>query len=130
MVFLQHIGITCQNIKVSSKFYRELFGLKKLWEKTVPASEMKAIFNISSPAQIIALKTDNGMLELFNFTKRKRERSGRGNITHFAITVAEKEGFIKKAKRKGVEVTLIDRENGHRTYFIKDPDGILVEIRD
>jgi len=43
--------------------------------------------------------------------------------------VGNREAFVQKMKEKGVAIIEVQR-NDHLVYFIKDPDGNLIEIRD
>jgi glyoxylase I family protein len=126
---IAHIALSVANLDKSLDFYKENFGLR-----------CQEIFEIKAQGLRIAiLKKDNVALELFEFQKRKilpeyRKKLGSDLKTlgakHFAIEVAD----IKKAfgglKKSGVRLATDIRTfaNGLRYFFIKDPDGILVEI--
>lgn len=130
MTWLEHLGITCSDIKRSEKFYVENFGLKKISEKGESAEVIKKIFGIDSSAKFIYLKAGNSLIELFEFPEAENLKRAMGNINHFALSVGNRQEAYERLKSKGIETILIDRGDGRFTYFVKDPDGVLIELRE
>ena len=50
-------------------------------------------------------------------------------INHFGLKVGDKRAFCREAEGKGARIIEVARE-GYSVYFVRDPDGILVEIKD
>ncbi|MFC1767067.1 VOC family protein, partial [Candidatus Margulisiibacteriota bacterium] len=50
--------------------------------------------------------------------------------SHFALFVGDRKEFIEKLKKLGMETIVADRGDGNLVYFTKDPDGVLIELRD
>lgn len=125
---LGHIAISVSSIKKSSAFYCRFFGLR--------------------PAETYAFK-DKGMkiamlrgvftLELFEFARRKPLPSYRKalgtdlqtlGVKHFSVETKDVEGAYKrfKAARVKFAVPMSTFANGARYFFVKGPDGVLVEV--
>lgn len=128
MTRLQHIGITCSNLRKSEKFYIEHFDLENVHEMDVAAETIKKIFGINSKAKLVFLKGENSIVELFDFPEAKIKPS-MGSITHLALSVENPKEIFEKMKAKGIENIMIDKGNNQYAYFIKDPDGVLVELK-
>ena len=124
-----HIALSVSNIDRSTGFYRKNFGFKcskKYWLKSLGL-------------KICIIKKDNVALELFEFKKHKPLPKYRKNLEsdlvtlgtkHFAFAVEDIERTYKKLKKSSVRFMTDMRvfENSLKFFFIKDPDGILVEI--
>ena len=46
---------------------------------------------------------------------------------HWGLSVGDKELFVRELERKGVQVLRLE-SNGRFIYFIRDPEGNLIEI--
>ena len=126
---LGHIAISVSDLKKSVSFYRKHFGL---------ICDEK--FDIKPAGLMIALlKKGEICLELFEFKKHKRLPAYRREldsdlrtegVKHFCFEVPQIEQFYKKLKRSRVAfaVDMCVFEDGRKYFFIRDPDGILVEV--
>lgn len=124
-----HIGISVSNLKRSIAFYKKHFGL---------VCEEK--YHIENKGMTIALlKKGDFILELFEFKKFKPLPKYRRTldsdlktlgVKHFSVEVDDILKTFKKFKKTKVsfEKELQTFNNGARYFFIKDPDGILIEI--
>ena len=126
---VHHITISVKNVAASEKFY-EIFGFKRYhyWQAEDKSLEISHLRN-----------TDNITLELFcyanfqaapEFTKTtKTDLPVIGN-KHFALQVTSL--FEAKMFLETQGITLETAITNGRTkvdyFFIKDPDGILLEI--
>lgn len=123
-----HVAISVSNIGRSIEFYKR-FGFKefKSWD-----AEDESI-------KIRMLKLNDFILEIFCYTNYiELPKTANSTATdlpilgtkHFALGVSN----IEKAKRWVLENNIVDEVNinvgrlGKPYFFIKDPDGILVEI--
>ena len=80
------------------------------------------------------LSHDDFGLEIFWFTGGNCLVFSAGGwspgYNHFSIEVGNKQRFCERlARESGVKIIKIER-SGSYTYFIKDPDGNLIEVRE
>ena len=133
MASIQHIGITCSDLTRSEKFYTEKFGMKKVREIEVGAETMKAIFGIDSPAKIVTMDAEHGQaVELFEFRKKEvltPNAATQIGLTHLQVIIADLEGSFNKFIAEGIPTIRVNRPQGGYIYFIKDPDGVLIELK-
>jgi len=126
---IAHIAISVSNIERTANFYRKHFGFclaEKYSHKDIGLT-------------IAVLKNGNSALELFEFKKHKRlpgYRKGLESdlrtlgVKHFSFEVADIEKILLRLRRAKVRLATDIRtfDNGCRYFFLKDPDGILVEV--
>ncbi|MFH0838731.1 MAG: VOC family protein [Candidatus Omnitrophota bacterium] len=124
-----HVGISVSDVKRSVAFYKKHFGLSR--------KEQYAHKDIG--LMIALLGKDDITLELFEFKKHKALPEYRKTldsdlrtlgVKHFSIEVSDIEGMYKRLTKAKVkveaEIKLFD--SGLKYFFIKDPDGILIEV--
>lgn len=126
--FPHHVSISVKSLDESEKFYR-LFGFKKVYEW---AAEDKSL-------TISHLKNRSFILEIFCYANFQELPKSSKDITtdlpvlgvkHLALKVPS----IKKAKEdlinKGITpyTDIIQGKTEIQYFFVKDPDGILLEI--
>ncbi|MGD2279185.1 MAG: VOC family protein [Candidatus Omnitrophota bacterium] len=135
-----HIGIFTTDAKRLVSFYKNKLGFKEERKRTVlPRSLMKIIFGVSSECEFIRLvpapvkkgEKPGLMIEIFEpALKRLKKNSGSAaGLNHWGYSVGDRERYCRKLKKKKVKIIEVKRGD-HRTYFIKDPDGNRIEIRD
>lgn len=128
MFNVNHVAISVINIKRSIEFYKK-FGFKEFKEWKAEDESIK----------INILKLSNTVLEIFCYKEYKElPETAKSTATdlpvlgtkHFALGVEDiekaKEFVIKNNICKDVEIR--KGRLGKEYFFIKDPDGILVEI--
>lgn len=128
MFNVNHVAISVINIKRSIEFYKK-FGFKEFKEWKAEDESIK----------INMLKLNNTVLEIFCYKEYKElPETAKSTATdlpvlgtkHFALGVEDiekaKEFVIKNNICKDVEIR--KGRLGKEYFFIKDPDGILVEI--
>jgi len=124
-MILRHVALTCSSEENSDKFYKNLLGLEKSEPKTLPRALSKAIFNVDSELQMINYLDEYVHFEIFISSHSMRSV---GQIEHFCLEADDLQGFLKKCRNLGVEVSQIPK--GDRTLtFIRDFDGNLFEIK-
>jgi catechol 2,3-dioxygenase-like lactoylglutathione lyase family enzyme len=128
MAWIQHVGITCENLERSEEFYVKYLGFKKIRKFIVPEEEIKRIFGIDSPANVSVLKAENQEIELFYYENNKN-KFDMGKISHINLMVSDREAVYRKIISDGYQGILIDRAGGRKTYFVKDPEDNLIELR-
>jgi len=124
-----HVALSVANITRSKAFYTRHFGLR-LSEK----------YSHKDIGLTIALLKGGGFsLELFEFKKHKalpHYRKTLDNdlrtvgVKHFSVEVSDIEGTYKRFKKARVQFATAMRTfgNNKRYFFVKDPDGNLVEV--
>jgi|WetSurMetagenome_2_1015567.scaffolds.fasta_scaffold684798_2 glyoxylase I family protein len=126
---LAHVAISVSHIQKSLVFYKKHFGFRLAKEYPHKGSGLT----------IAILKKHDIVLELFEFKKYKLLPKCRQTleadlqtigVKHFSFAVADITGAYRRFKKAGVPFACDMRvfDNGARYFFIRDPDGILVEI--
>jgi len=126
---LGHVALSVSSVVRSVAFYKKYFGLR-----------ISARYSFKEKGLVIVLlKNADFSLELFEFKKRKPLPQYRKTldkdlqtvgVKHFSLETKNIEGVYKKFKKARVKFATELRvfANGKRYFFIKDPEGILVEI--
>lgn len=128
-MIIAHIAVSVSNIKKSAEFYCKHFGFRRAQEFRIAALGLT----------ICMLKNKAAALELFEFKKRRSLPGYRKNldsdlktvgVKHFAFAAKNIVHTYNTLKKSRVRFATGMRsfEDGSRYFFIKDPDGILVEI--
>lgn len=127
MFNFNHVTISVDNLEETLNFYK-LFGFEKHKEYH------------DENVDIMMLKLENMILEIFHFIKNNElpEHSKDLGIDlktignkHFGIGVKdinEAKKFIEENKLNDSEITITKGRLGKPYFFIKDPNGILMEI--
>jgi len=124
-----HIALSVSNLGISVEFYRRNFGFQLIEEYPIESSGLK----------ICILKKENSALEFFEFKDYNALPQYRKNldsdlrtvgVKHFSIEVGNIQDTYLELKKSGVEFAgdICTFEDGRKYFFVKDPDGILIEI--
>ncbi len=125
---IDHIGIAVKSIEQSKKFFKDILGLKVVFEETLPDSGVKVLgFSIGeSRIELLEAYGENSPIEKFI------EKRGEG-LHHIAIKVDDIEEMLKVFKNNGIK--LIDEKprigaEGKKIAFVhpKSTHGILMEL--
>jgi len=124
-----HLGIFTNNPSSLIKFYKEKLGFEEGGTKLVSRDLMEKIFGIPSSCSLTKLRLGQSVLEIIspqslNLKRKEYDISG---YNHWALEVADKEKFCQELRQKGVVVLEVERED-RRIFFVKDPEGNLIEI--
>jgi catechol 2,3-dioxygenase-like lactoylglutathione lyase family enzyme len=125
-VKLGHVAISIRDIGSSVTFYARHFGLKRAG-------------TYRHPGLTIVLLKGRFTLELFKFQRCKPLPGYRKEldsdlrtlgVKHFSVEVPHIAAFYEKLKKARVSLATELRtfDNGAQYFFIKDPDGNLVEV--
>ena len=129
MLKISHIAITVSDLEKSIWFYKSNFGF-----------DCVETYDIESKGLTICLlKKEDIILELFGWQHfnplpeyRKTLDSDLKTlgVKHFCFEVSNIKQMYESLKNAGVEIAkeLNTFPNGLRYFFIKDPDGILIEL--
>lgn len=126
-----HIGILTNNAERLIKFYKANLGFRLISAENLSPNIVKKLFKINTTCCFYRLKFDDLLLEIFQPHKKFKKISFReyNGIHHFGFRIRNRENFIKRLRAKKVKIITIKR-NERKVYFIKDPDGNMIEIRE
>ncbi len=126
-----HVGLFTNDSDRLVNFYVEKLGFKKEKDTTLPESLTEPIFGVASDCRFVRLAAGNVMIEIFQPTsiKATTRLSSSTGLNHWGYCVGNRETFVEVLKEKSVAIIEV-RRNAHRIYFIEDPDGNRIEIRD
>ena len=123
-----YTGIRVKDMQESLRFYTDVLGMVIVEpvQKTAPTT-----------GSVATLKSPNSeqLLELNHYEEGSPYSSPYINgedLDHLAFDVEDLEVTIKELKQQGVEVVVepyqIGREIGWKEAFVKDPNGIWIEL--
>jgi catechol 2,3-dioxygenase-like lactoylglutathione lyase family enzyme len=126
-----HIGIFTQNIESMKEFYTGALGFSLGNESTLSKSVMDKIFGFGHECHFVKLHRDGFMVELFApvSTELHTPAAGTAGLNHWGYCVADRASCVDELRQKGHTIVEIER-NGRSAYFVLDPDGNRIEIRD
>ncbi|MFC1408268.1 VOC family protein [Streptacidiphilus sp. N1-12] len=121
-----HIGLNCQDQKATEEFYTRWFGFRRAREVDLGGSS------------IVFLRQGDAYLELFEgggsapVTADGDGPAEPGRMRHLAFQTDDVDGFLAAMGEEAV-VTLgpmgfDDFICGWRTVWLRDPDGVIVEV--
>ena len=126
---IHHIGLFSRDPEKLVEFYTDQLDFERLGTKTISKDWMTRIFDLPAECQLIKLQSGPLILEIFSCPES--ELNGRGNraigYNHWGMGVEEKKSFVQELEGKGVPVLKLKGKD-HFIYFIKDPEGNLIEI--
>ena len=126
-----HIGIFTQRLRPMKAFYTGTLGFALAGEGVLSKKIMEKIFDFAHDCHFVKLHKNGFMVELFApvSTELHTPVPGARGVNHWGYCVADRESFVEGLRRNGHEIAEIDR-NGRTVYFVDDPDGNRIEIRD
>jgi lactoylglutathione lyase len=118
-----YTGIRVKDMKESIDFYTKVLGMKLIGKSKIPIAK----------GDVANLITEGGefSLELNHYSKASKYDSryvvGEG-LDHLAFGVDDLDGLISKAKKMGHPVVTEMKTEKSRWVYIKDPNGIWIEL--
>jgi len=115
-----YTGIGVRDLDRSIKFYTEKLGMKLTYRCKIAETN----------GEIAELKSSEGsqVLELNWYSNRKEYVNG-DEVDHLAFNVEDVDQALAELKAQGVDVAMEPFNEGDgRLAFIKDPDGIWIEL--
>ncbi len=124
-----HIGLFTNDPERLLDFYTRIMEFDKISDSILDKSIMKSIFGINIKCRFIKLSKGELMLEIFTPIEQKSQVQTKIGINHFGYKQNNKIKFVQRLKEQGQNLITI-KKNNHSIYFIKDPDGNLIELRE
>lgn len=125
MVF-SHVALNCKDMAATEAFYTQYFGFSRA-----------RVIDLGDNGQILFLKAGNTYLELFQAEGDALDNSGdgphnAGALRHIAFQVDDVDALLAQIG-DAAETALGPMDfdafiPGWRTVWVKDPDGVIVEI--
>lgn len=122
---LEHVGMTCRDVDRTVDFYCGLLGLKLALRKASPDGE------------VIFLDTGAGMLEIAcptaDITRSRDVPPHEAGVRHITFAYDDVDAMVARLNAVGIEAIEGPRpaffnEMLRRVAFVRDPDGIIVEL--
>jgi lactoylglutathione lyase len=118
-----YTGIRVKDLEASVRFYTGVLGMKELGRSTIAAAK----------GTVVNLVSEEGgpVLEL-NYYERgspfaTKYEVGEG-LDHLAFVISDLDGTIAEAKKAGFPVAQEIRAPTSRWAYVRDPDGIWIEL--
>ena len=125
-----HIGIFTNNPGKLVKFYTDKLGFTKEKEDMLSRSIMESIFGVLADCSLIRLGLGNVKIEIFApVSVMENKIDNIFGYNHWGFVVPDRNKFLDELKNSGVDIIEVKRD-GRSVYFIKDPDGNRIEIRE
>jgi len=126
-----HIGILTNNAGALLNFYTEKMDFIHEKEEILSSSVFEKIFGFAVDCRFIRLSAGDFMLELFEPARRSAcmrtaEMTG---LNHFGYCVKNRRDYVDRLRKKNVGIIEVKRDS-HTVYFVSDPDGNRIEIRE
>jgi catechol 2,3-dioxygenase-like lactoylglutathione lyase family enzyme len=134
-----HVGLTVSDFNRTVQFYWEVFGCPLVGVSDTPSERVRTFFRVEGDAprcKIGWIRVPGGAtLEIFEFQPQTPPIAipwNRVGLTHFSFNVRNTQRWYDYLVSKGVEVVSRPEQSprGHWFFFVKDPDGNLIEMID
>jgi len=123
-----HIGLITRRPQTIINYYTSVLGFEQGESRTLSRDLMEAIFGIPIEATLTKLHFGKVILEVFSSDGDLREKDIHGcGYNHWGLSVDDKEAFIHEKETAGAYVLRIKYKDRF-IFFIKDPDGNLIEV--
>lgn len=132
-----HLGLFTDDVDRLALFYGEAFGFTVEKDEVLSLDLARSIFGVKSACRFVKLAAadrEGGAvvaLELFQplDVKLDSRRGTAAGYNHWGLRVGDRAEVARALRNRGVPVVEVDRK-GHSVFFVKDPDGNLIELRD
>jgi catechol 2,3-dioxygenase-like lactoylglutathione lyase family enzyme len=126
-----HIGFFTHNSESLVRFYVDVLGFERKQVSILPKSIAETVFGMASDCRFIKLSRHEFVLEIFEplCPDIKKLMPGKDGINHWGYCVKDRAAFVDRLRKQGFEIIEVNR-NEHYVYFLKDPDGNRIEIRE
>jgi len=131
-----HIGILTLDADRLVRFYCHKLGFGVAKDEIVAAAVMKPIFGVAGDCRLVKLvprgPAGKGVsIEIFSYLRAtvEKRRARAAGYNHWGFRVGNRRRLVERLRCLKVPVIEV-RRGDHSVYFIRDPDGNRIEIRD
>ena len=135
---IHHAAFTVSNMEKSISFYRDILGMKVLWDSVQAGVEFKGpvcdkITGCPGTEQrIVFLGIGEDLLELVEYTptgkRLKNNKASDVGASHVCFKTADMDALYKKLLANHVRVHCSPQKgNSNLILYFRDPDGIVLE---
>jgi catechol 2,3-dioxygenase-like lactoylglutathione lyase family enzyme len=140
---VSHIAICTRDMEKSLAFYRDILGMRVLFDGPTDPTEGGRTHNyqqVRRSRRRVSLSFGAGKKPTLTITSHAGEEIGgqplkldQVGITHFSFTVPNAEALLQELVDKGVPLggpreVFMNAEGRVRSFYVHDPDGILVQF--
>ena len=122
---LNHVALQYHDKKQAETFFQDILGLKPSKNFSISTDLSNKIFGITENVEVFVYQNENTAFEVFITRQTKPSRG----YDHFCIMVDNREEFINRCRRHGIEPNIVDK-NGKKLVFIKDFSNNLFEVKE
>ena len=119
---INHIGLRVRNLEITRSFYEKLgfiFLVGPVGPEPVAIMEHPSGVNINFILNADLNSTENILMDI------PKKHTG---YTHIALEVTDAESAAKKIEALGIAITEKVEYEGAQFFFIRDPDGNVIEF--
>jgi len=134
-----HVAITVSDFNRAVRFYWDTFGAPVVGVSDTPSDRVRSFFGVEGPeptCKIGWVRVPGGAtIEIFEFQPQQPPVDvvwNRPGHTHISFNVRGTDRWHAYLRDKGVEIVSPPEQSphGHTFFFVKDPDGNLIELID
>ena len=140
---ISHIAICTRDMEKSLGFYRDILGMKVLFDGPTDPTEGGRTQNYQEVRQSrrrVSLSFGAGQKPTLTITSHAGEeiagkplKLDQMGITHFSFTVPDTEQLLQELQAKGVALAgsrdaFTNAQGRVRSFYVHDPDGILIQF--
>src|SRR5262245_4219644 len=140
---ISHIAICTRDMEKSLAFYRDILGMRVLFDGPTDPTEGGRTHNyqqVRRSRRRVSLSFGAGKKPTLTITSHAGEeingqplKLDQVGITHFSFTVPDTEALLQELVAKGVPLggpreVFANVEGRVRSFYVHDPDGILIQF--
>jgi catechol 2,3-dioxygenase len=140
---ISHIAICTRDVEKSLAFYRDVLGMRVLFDGPTDPTEGGRTHNYQQTRKSrrrVSLSFGAGKKPTLTITGHAGEeiagqplKLDQMGITHFSFTVSDAGALLQELVAKGVPLggpreAFTDAQGRVRSFYVHDPDGILIQF--
>jgi catechol 2,3-dioxygenase-like lactoylglutathione lyase family enzyme len=140
---ISHIAICTRDMEKSLAFYRDILGMRVLFDGMTDPTEGGRLHNYQQARKSrrrVSLGFGAGKKPTLTITSHTGEdiageplKLDQMGITHFSFTVPNATALMEELQAKGVPLggpreAFINSQGQVRSFYVHDPDGILIQF--
>lgn len=126
-----HLGLLTENAQRIKEFYIRVFAFEPGEETILSGKFVAGIFGINTDCRFIKLRKNGFVIEIFEpvLPGLQKQLAPRIGINHWGYCTKERDSLIRKLQKENIPIIEI-KKSKHSVYFVVDPDGNRVEVRE